>query len=79
MPTQIRAAVEKALQERVRPHLALHGGDIELADVKDGIATVKLKGMCLGCPMAQMTLANVVEKEIMAAVPQIKRVEIAIG
>jgi Fe-S cluster biogenesis protein NfuA len=75
MPTQIRKAIEKVIEEKIKPSLAGHGGDIELVSVKNGVATVKLKGACMGCPMAQMTLRYGVEQEIKAAVPQIKRVE----
>jgi len=75
MPTQIQKAVEKVIEEKIKPSLASHGGDIELVSVKNGVATVKLKGACMGCPMAQMTLRYGVEQEIKATVPQIKRVE----
>jgi len=77
MPVQknVKNAVEKVIDGKVRPHLAMHGGDIELVDVKDGVAIVKLRGACIGCPMAAMTLKGGVEREIIAAVPQIKRVD----
>jgi len=79
MPTNVRKAVEKVINEQVKPKLAGHGGDIELVDVKDGVVTVKLKGTCMGCPMASMTLKYGVEQEIKAAVPKIKRVEAFVG
>ncbi|MEM7813544.1 MAG: NifU family protein [Candidatus Aenigmatarchaeota archaeon] len=79
MPTDLRKEVQKVIDEKVKPHLAAHGGDIELVDVKDCIATVKLRGSCMGCPMAKMTLKYGVEKEIKAALPQIKRIEALMG
>ena len=79
MPTDLKKSVQKVIDEKVKPHLAVHGGDIELVDVKDGVATVKLRGSCIGCPMATMTLKYGVEKELLAAVPQIKRVEALMG
>jgi len=75
MPTDLKKSVQKVIDEKVKPHLAAHGGDIELVGVKDGIVTVKLRGACIGCPMATMTLKHGVEEELKAAVPQIKRVD----
>ena len=66
--------VEKALA-KVRVALRQDGGDIELVAVEDGVVKVRLKGACAGCPMSQMTLANFVERELKAAIPEIKRVE----
>ena len=66
--------IEKALA-KVRAALQQDGGDIELVSVENGVVKVRLKGACAGCPMSQMTLANFVEKELKAAVPEIKRVE----
>jgi len=66
--------VEKVLA-KVRVALQQDGGDIELVAVEDGVIKVRLKGACAGCPMSQMTLANFVEKEFKAAIPEIKRVE----
>lgn len=67
----MREKVEAAL-EKIRPALQADGGDVELVDVKDGVATVKLTGACGGCPMATMTLKMGVERVVKAAVPEIK-------
>ena len=70
----MKEKVEKVLA-KVRVTLAQDGGDIELVAVEGGVVKVRLKGACAGCPMSQMTLANFVEKELKAAIPEIKRVE----
>ena len=70
----MKEKIEKALV-KVRAALQQDGGDIELVGVENGVVKVRLKGACAGCPMSQMTLANFVEKELKAAVPEIKRVE----
>jgi Fe-S cluster biogenesis protein NfuA len=70
----LRERVEAAL-EKVRPNLQRDGGDIELLDVVDGVAKVKLQGACAGCPMSQMTLAWGVEQALRKEVPEILRVE----
>jgi len=68
--------VMKAVEE-LRPYLQADGGDIELADVDEdkGVVKVRLKGACVGCPMAQSTLQLGVEKFLKKKVPEIKWVE----
>jgi Fe-S cluster biogenesis protein NfuA len=70
----LRERVEVALN-KVRPTLQRDGGDIELLDVVDGVAKVRLQGACAGCPMSQMTLAWGVEQTLVKEVPEIVRVE----
>lgn len=66
--------VEKAL-DKVRLALQVHSGDIELVDVKDNVAKVRLQGSCAGCPMAQMTLKALVETAVKKEAPEIEKVE----
>jgi len=61
--------------DRIRPYLQADGGDIELVDVVDDVVKVKLKGACVGCPMAQLTLKRGVEAYIKKELPEIKAVE----
>lgn len=67
-------AIEKVLNERIRPLLAKDGGSIELVEVQDGIVKVRLTGACHGCPMAQMTLTRLVETKLKDELPDIKQV-----
>ncbi|MBI3930691.1 MAG: NifU family protein [Chloroflexi bacterium] len=69
MKEKVAAALEK-----IRPALRADGGDVELVDVKDGIATVRLTGSCGSCPMSTMTLVMGVERVIAEEVPEIKEV-----
>jgi Fe-S cluster biogenesis protein NfuA len=75
MPKTVREQVQQCIEE-VRPHLQADGGDIELIDVTQGTAKVKLKGACSGCPMSNMTMQWGVENCIKKRVPEIKRVEV---
>ena len=72
----VREKVQEAI-EKIRPMLQRDGGDVELVDVQDGIVTVRLKGACHGCPMAQMTLKNGIEKLLKREVPEIISVQAA--
>ena len=58
----MKEEVQNALND-IRPNLQADGGDIEFVDVnEDGVVTVRLKGACQGCPMAQQTLKQGVER-----------------
>jgi Fe-S cluster biogenesis protein NfuA len=71
----LKEKVESAIQN-VRPSLQADGGDIELVSVDDnGKVTVKLKGACNGCPMAQLTLKQGVEKYLKENIPEVTTVE----
>ncbi len=67
----MKEKVEIAL-DKIRPALRADGGDVELVDVKDGVATVRLTGACGSCPMSTMTLRMGVERIIKEEVPEIK-------
>jgi Fe-S cluster biogenesis protein NfuA len=66
----------KAAIQTLRPYLQSHGGDLDFVDFDEanGIARVRLQGMCGGCPHASETLRYYVEREIVRSVPQVKSV-----
>lgn len=70
----VAIAVQQVLDEEVNPNVASHGGFVQLLDVKEGIAYVRLGGGCHGCGMAKVTLKQGVEVAIRKAVPQVKSV-----
>ncbi|MCX6346094.1 MAG: NifU family protein [Armatimonadetes bacterium] len=65
----------QAVLEQVRPNLQSDGGDVELVDIVDGVAKVRLQGACHGCPMASMTLQMGIERVIKSQIPEITAVE----
>jgi len=61
--------------ETIRPMLQADGGDIKLVGVdEDNTVRVRLQGACKGCPGAQMTLKNGVERLLREKVPEVKTV-----
>ena len=64
-----------AVLELIRPSLQADGGDVEFVKMEGNIAYVKLKGSCHGCPMAQMTLKNGIEKYLKDNIPELEGVE----
>ena len=58
----MREKVAKVIEE-IRPMLQADGGDVELVEVEDsGVVKLRLQGACAGCPGAQMTLKNGIER-----------------
>lgn len=61
--------------KEIRPMLQSHGGGIELVSIEDDkTVKVKLKGACAGCPGAQATLKQGVEKLMKESIPELKEV-----
>lgn len=70
MKEKVQIAIDK-----IRPNLQADGGDVQLIDVtEDGIVKVKLLGACHGCPMAQMTLKNGIERFLKKEIPEVREV-----
>lgn len=71
----MREKVQEVI-DKIKPNLQADGGDVELIEItEDGIVKVKLLGACHGCPMAQMTLKNGIERLLKNAVPEVTAVE----
>lgn len=54
----------KSVIDKVRPSLALDGGDIDFVAVKNGTVYVQLKGACVGCASSGSTLKYGVERQL---------------
>ena len=50
--------------DKVRPSLALDGGDIKLITVKNSTIYVQLQGACIGCASSGNTLKYGVERQM---------------
>ncbi len=55
----VQAAIDK-----IRPSLALDGGDIDFIAVKNSKVYVQLKGACIGCASSDSTLKYGVERQL---------------
>lgn len=69
-PDDIETRVLRGI-EKVRPYLKSHGGDVEFADVRDGIVHLRLHGTCGSCPSSSITLKNAVEDALFEVAPDI--------
>jgi len=70
----LRDRVAAAL-DKIRPLVQADGGDVELVGVDDeGVVTVRLRGACIGCPSAAITLTLGIERSLMMEIPEVTRV-----
>jgi Fe-S cluster biogenesis protein NfuA len=60
----------EAVITRIRPVIQADGGDIELLEVVDNKARIRMSGNCIGCPSAQMTLFMGVEMALKEEIPE---------
>ena len=76
MPNEdLKSRVEQALRAEVAPALELDGTAIEVLDVIDGVARLRLNGACSGCPATIWTLINGIEQELRQRIPEIEYLE----
>lgn len=67
--------IERALI-KIRPHLQVDGGDVEVVSIEDNsIVKVRLLGACNTCPLNLMTLRAGIERSLMLEFPDIIRIE----
>ena len=72
---ELEERVEKAL-EICRPYLRADGGDVRFVRFREGgIVELAWVGTCKECPMSVLTLRAGVERAVMKAVPEVRRVE----
>ncbi len=66
--------------DKVRPSIALDGGDITLVAVKNGAVYVQLHGACVGCASSGSTLKYGVERQLRLDIhPELTVVNVPIG
>ena len=66
--------------EKLRPSLALDGGDIDFITVKNGCVYVQLKGACIGCASSGSTLKYGVERQLRMDIhPELTVVNVPVG
>jgi len=66
--------IKELLDTRVRPAVAMDGGDIVYDSYKDGIVYLHMQGACSGCPSSTATLKMGIENMLKHYVPEVKEV-----
>lgn len=67
----VRDRIQKILDEMINPAVAGHGGFVEVLEVKDNIAYLRLGGGCQGCGMVNVTLKQGIETTLKDEIPQL--------
>lgn len=67
--------IKDLLDTRVRPAVAMDGGDIVYQGFEDGVVYLHMQGACSGCPSASMTLKSGVENLLKHYVPEVNEVQ----
>jgi Fe/S biogenesis protein NfuA len=68
---EVKTKIQKILDEMINPAVASHGGYVELLDVKENVAYLKLGGGCQGCGMVNVTLKQGIEATLKEEIPQL--------
>jgi Fe-S cluster biogenesis protein NfuA len=69
--TEIRKRVQQLLDREINPAVGMHGGWVELIDVKRNSVYLRLGGGCQGCGAADVTLKMGIEKSIRELIPEV--------
>lgn len=61
----------------IEPFLKEDGGGVEFVryELETGVVEVRLTGACANCPISIMTLRAGIERYLINAIPEIKRIE----
>lgn len=72
---EIVRQIKELIETRVRPAVAMDGGDIIYKGFEEGIVKLELHGSCSGCPSSTATLKQGIESMLKHYVPEVIAVE----
>ena len=72
--SEIVKQIKELLDTRVRPAVAMDGGDIIYNSFKDRIVYLHMQGACSGCPSSTATLKMGIENMLKHYVPEVQEV-----
>ena len=64
--------IKHLLDTRVRPAVAMDGGDIVFKSFEDGVVTLFMRGACQGCPSSTATLKMGIENMLRHYIPEVQ-------
>jgi len=76
---EIVEQIKELLDTRVRPAVAMDGGDIVFRGYREGVVMLHMQGACSGCPSSSATLKHGIENMLKHYVPEViavKQVEL---
>lgn len=76
---EVVSQIKELLDTRVRPAVAMDGGDIVFHGYEDGVVTLTMQGACAGCPSSTATLKMGIENMLRHYIPEVREVRAAGG
>jgi Fe-S cluster biogenesis protein NfuA len=71
---EVVSQIKELLETRVRPAVAMDGGDIIFHDFEDGVVYLHMQGSCSGCPSSTATLKAGIENMLRHYIPEVTEV-----
>ena len=71
---EIVSQIKELLETRVRPAVAMDGGDIVFHDFQEGVVYLHMQGSCSGCPSSTATLKAGIENMLRHYIPEVQEV-----
>lgn len=75
---EVVGQIKELIDARVRPAVAMDGGDIVFESYDDGIVYLQMQGACAGCPSSTATLKMGIENMLKHYIPEVVEVR-AVG
>ena len=72
--SEIEQEIKELLETRVRPAVAMDGGDIVFQRFENGIVYLQMQGACSGCPSSSATLKSGIENMLKHYIPEVEEV-----
>ena len=71
---EVVAQIKELLDTRVRPAVAMDGGDIVFRGFEEGVVYLHMQGSCSGCPSSTATLKMGIENMLRHYIPEVQAV-----
>ena len=71
---EVVSQIKELLETRVRPAVAMDGGDIIFEDFAEGVVYLHMQGSCSGCPSSTATLKAGIENMLRHYIPEVLEV-----
>ena len=72
---EVVAQIRELIDTRVRPAVAMDGGDIIFHGFEEGVVYLHMQGACAGCPSSTATLKMGIENMLRHYIPEVVQVE----
>ncbi len=74
-PLDLQTRLNLAL-EKVRPYIHSHGGSVEIIELKDGKAKIRMSGSCKSCASSSVTLELAIKQAIEESCPDLLQLDV---